>query len=123
MTNGLTTDGSGAASPANGLLARTFESWRAEFRTILEDHRREIHQRLEQIEREIEKKSDKEHVDLLLRSVHEDLSRHSEDIKNLYASVSRKVGIEALWRVVGLVLALGGLFGSVIGFLVSLLLT
>ena len=31
------------------MLARTFESWRAEFRNILEDHRREIQARLEKI--------------------------------------------------------------------------
>ena len=34
------------------MLARTFESWRAEFRSILEDHRREIQARLEKIERD-----------------------------------------------------------------------
>ena len=39
------------------LLVRTFEAWRSEFRGILEDHRREIQDRLEKIEREIEKKS------------------------------------------------------------------
>ena len=44
------------------LLVRTFEAWRSEFRGILEDHRREIQARLEKIEREIEKKSDKETV-------------------------------------------------------------
>lgn len=59
------------------LLARTFESWRAEFRTILEDHRREIQARLEKIEREIEKKSDKENVDLLVRNIQDDLRRHA----------------------------------------------
>ncbi len=42
------------------LLARTFESWRAEFRTILEDHRREIQARLEKIEREIKQALEEE---------------------------------------------------------------
>jgi predicted phage gp36 major capsid-like protein len=102
------------------LLARTFESWRAEFRSILEDHRREIQARLEKIEREIEKKSDKENVDLLARSIREELRRNSDDIKNLYAGLNNKLGIETMWKVVGLVLALGSVFGGIVGFLVHL---
>jgi len=102
------------------LLARTFESWRAEFRSILEDHRREIQARLEKIEREIEKKSDKENVDLLARSIHEELRRNSDDIKNLYAGLNNKLGIETMWKVVGLVLAFGSVFGGIVGFLVHL---
>jgi len=37
------------------LLAKTFDAWRAEFRTILEDHRRDIQNRLEMIEHRLEK--------------------------------------------------------------------
>jgi len=96
------------------LLARTFEAWRAEFRSILEDHRREIQARLEKIEREIEKKSDKENVELMVRAVRE------EDIKNLYAGLNRKMGTETMWKVVGLVLALSGVLGGIVGFLVRL---
>jgi hypothetical protein len=115
--------GSLSTSPLMGesLLARTFDAWRAEFRSILEDHRREIHLRLEQIEREIEKKSDKEHVDLLVRSIHADLRRHSDDIKNLYAGMNDKMGTETMWKVVGLVLGLGGLLGGLVGFAVRVL--
>lgn len=102
------------------LLARTFEAWRAEFRSILEDHRREIQARLEKIEREIEKKSDKENVDLLARSIREELRRNSDDIKNLYAGLNNKLGIETMWKVVGLVLTLGSVFGGIVGFLVHL---
>jgi len=102
------------------LLVRTFESWRAEFRSILEDHRREIQARLEKIEREIEKKSDKENVDLLARSIHEELRRNSDDIKNLYAGLNNKLGVETMWKVVGLVLALGSVFGGIVGFTVHL---
>jgi predicted phage gp36 major capsid-like protein len=100
------------------LLVRTFESWRAEFRSILEDHRREIQARLEKIEREIEKKSDKENVDLLVRSV---LHRHAEDIKNLQTGLNEKMGVETMWKVVGLVLTVGGAVGGVVGFVVHLL--
>ena len=103
------------------LLARTFDAWRAEFRSILEDHRREIHARLEQIEREIEKKSDKEHVELLVRTIHADLRRHSEDIKNLYSGLNDKMGTDTMWRVVGLVLTLGSVVGGIVGFVVHLL--
>ena len=115
--------GSFSAPPPSGeaLLVRTFDSWRAEFRSILEDHRREIHLRLEQIEREIEKKSDKEHVELLVRSIHADLRRHSDDIKNLYAGMNDKMGTETMWKVVGLVLGLGSLLGALVGFAVRAL--
>ena len=103
------------------LLVRTFESWRAEFRSILVDHRREIQARLEKIEREIEKKSDKENVDLLVRSVQDELHRHTEDIKNLQTGLNEKMGVETMWKVVGLVLTVGGAVGGVVGFVVHLL--
>jgi hypothetical protein len=102
------------------LLARTFDAWRAEFRSILEDHRREIQARLEKIEREIEKKSDKENVELMVRGIREELCRHAEDIKNLYAGLNNKMGTETMWKVVGLVLALSGVLGGIVGFLVRL---
>jgi hypothetical protein len=102
------------------LLARTFEAWRAEFRSILEDHRREIQARLEKIEREIEKKSDKENVELMVRGIREELCRHADDIKNLYAGLNNKMGTETMWKVVGLVLALSGVLGGIVGFLVRL---
>ena len=108
-------------SASEELLARTFENWRKEFRGILEDHRREIQDRLEKIEREIEKKSDKENVDLLVRSIHEELRRHAEDIKNLYADINDKLGVDTMWKVVGLVLTLGSVFGGLVGFLIHLL--
>jgi len=103
------------------LLARTFDSWRAEFRAILEDHRREIQARLEKIEREIEKKSDKENVDLVVRNIQGDLRRHSDDIKNLQTGLNQKMGVETMWKVVGLVLAISGAVGGVVGFLIRVL--
>ncbi len=106
---------------SESLLARTFDAWRAEFRSILEDHRREIHARLEQIEREIEKKSDKEHVDLLVRTIHADLRRHSDDIKTIYERLNDKMGTDTMWRVVGLVLTLGSVVGGIVGFVVHFL--
>ena len=103
------------------LLARTFDSWRAEFRAILEDHRREIQARLEKIEREIEKKSDKENVDLVVRNIQSDLRRHSDDIKNLQTGLNQKMGVETMWKVIGLVLAISGAVGGVVGFLIRML--
>ena len=103
------------------LLVRTFDAWRAEFRRILEDHRREIQDRLEKIEREIEKKSDKENVDLLVRGVQDELHRHTEEIKNLQKGLNEKMGVETMWKVIGLVLTLGSVFGGIVGFVVHLL--
>jgi hypothetical protein len=103
-------------------LAETFDTWRAEFRQILEDHRREIQNRLEKIEREIEKKSDKENVDLLARSIREELRRHTDDIKNLYVGLNEKMGVDTMWKVIGLVLTLGSAFGGIVGFTIHLLI-
>jgi len=102
-------------------LARVFDAWRAEFRRILEDHRREIQDRLEKIEREIEKKSDKENVDLLVRGVQDELHRHTEEIKNLQKGLNEKMGVETMWKVIGLMLMLGSVFGGIVGFVVHLL--
>ena len=107
--------------PGEAYLTRTFDVWRAEFRAILEDHRRDIQDRLEKIEREIEKKSDKENVDLLVGSLREDLRRHAEDIKAVSSQLQSKMGVETMWKVVTLVLALGGAIGGLIGFLLRAL--
>lgn len=104
------------------LLARTFDSWREEFKHILEGHRREIQARLEQIEREIEKKSDKENVDILVRNIHEELRRHAEELNRLHGRVSAKMGTDTMWKIVGLVLAIGTSIGGLIGFLINLLM-
>ena len=103
------------------LLAHTFESWRSEFRGILENHRREIQTRLEMIEHEIEKKSDKETVDLLVHGFQEDLRRQAEDIKTLETGLNGKMGVETMWKVIGLVLTLGGAMGGTVGFVIHLL--
>lgn len=96
------------------LLAQTFDAWRAEFRSILEDHRRDIQNRLEKIEREIEKKSDKENVELVVRGINDELARHAEEIKSLHTGLEGKVGVETMWKVVGLVVALGGIISGII---------
>ena len=103
------------------LLVRTFEAWRGEFRGLLEDHRREIQVRLEKIEHEIEKKSDKETVDLMVHSVQEDLHRQAEDIKALEAGLNNKMGVETMWKVIGLVLTAGATVGGVVGFVIHFL--
>ena len=87
---------------------------------VRSDHRREIQARLEKIEREIEKKSDKETVDLLVNSVQEDLRRHADDIKTLEAGLTNKMDVQTMWKVVGLVLTLGAAVGGLVSFLVQL---
>lgn len=101
------------------MLAKTFDQWRAEFREILEDHRRDIQSRLETIERRIEQKSDKESVDLIVRSIHDELGRHADEIKSLRSEVGSKVGTDTLWKIAGLVIALGGVLSGIISALVS----
>ncbi len=101
------------------LLAKTFDAWRAEFRTILEDHRRDIQNRLEMIEHRLEKKSDREYVDLIVRGVNEDLRQHAEEIKGLHTSLEGKVGVETMWKAVGLVVAVGGIISGVISAIIN----
>ena len=101
------------------LLAKTFDAWRAEFRLILEEHRRDIQNRLEKIEREIEKKSDKENVELVVRGINDELARHAEEIKGLHTSLEGKVGVETMWKVAGLVVALGGIISGIISAIIN----
>lgn len=101
------------------MLAKTFDAWRSEFRTILEDHRRDIQNRLEMIEQRIEKKSDREYVDLIVRGVNDDLRRHADEIKNLNAAMDGKVGTDTMWKVVGLVVTLGGIVSGIISAVIN----
>jgi hypothetical protein len=101
------------------LLAKTFDAWRSEFRSILEDHRRDIQDRLEHIEREIEKKSDKENVELIVRGINDELARHAEQIKDLNTGLDSKVGTDTMWKVVGLVVTLGGIVSGIISAIIN----
>ena len=101
------------------LLAKTFDQWRAEFRSILEDHRRDIQNRLEMIERRMEQKSDRENVDLVVREINEDLRVHAEEIKTLHAGLEGKVGVDTMWKVVGLVVTLGGIVSGIISAVIN----
>lgn len=95
------------------LLAKTFDQWRSEFREILEDHRRDIQSRLEIIERRMELKSDKESVDILVRGINEELSRHASEIRCLRTELNTKAGTDSLWKVAGLALTAAGLLSGI----------
>lgn len=96
------------------LLSKTFDQWRAEFRTILEDHRRDIQSRLEAIERKMDQKTDKEFVDVVVRGINAELESHAAEIKSLRAELTGKAGVESLWKVIGLALTAAGLFSGII---------
>jgi len=101
------------------LLAQTFDKWRAEFREILEDHRRDIQSRLETIERRIELKSDKESVDIIVRGINDELARHAQEIQSLKSEVKTKVGSDTLWKVVGAMITLGGVISGIVSSIIS----
>lgn len=101
------------------LLAKTFDQWRSEFRSILEEHRRDIQARLEHIEREIETKTDKENVSIIVRGINDELARHAEEIRGIHTALEGKVGSETMWKVVGLVITLGGIISGIISSIVS----
>lgn len=101
------------------LLAKTFDQWRAEFREILEDHKRDIQSRLETIERRIELKSDKESVDLIVRSINEELARHADDIKSIRTELNTKVESDTLWKTVGIIVTIGGVVSGIISALIA----
>lgn len=102
-----------------GGVALTFEHWHAEFRALLEEHRRDIQSRLERIEKELDRKSDKETVELMVSGVREDLRRHAEDIKCLYVGMNTKVSAETMWKVAGLALSLGGIIAGIVSFFLN----
>ncbi|MHB9037094.1 MAG: hypothetical protein ACYC64_10520 [Armatimonadota bacterium] len=101
------------------ILAQTFDKWRAEFREILENHRRDIQNRLEAIERRIELKSDKESVEIIVRGINDELGRHAEDIRSLKSEVKTKVSGDTLWKTAGLVIALGGIISGIVSSIIS----
>ena len=104
--------------PEEALLTRTFEAWRKEFRAILETHRQDIQHRLEKIEREIEKKSDKDTVDVLIRSLTDDVKRHGRALEQLAVEVGSKVDKETLWKFVGVCLSVLSVISSVLGYMI-----
>jgi len=87
------------------LLAKTFDVWRAEFREILEDHRRDIQTRLEKIERQIEQKSDKENVNLIVQGINDELTRHADEIKGIHTTLEGKAGTESLWKLAAIIVS------------------
>jgi hypothetical protein len=101
------------------ILAQTFDKWRAEFREILENHRQDIQNRLETIERRIELKSDKESVEIIVRGINDELGRHAEEIRSLKSEVKTKVSGDTLWKTAGLVIALGGIISGVVSSIIS----
>jgi hypothetical protein len=111
-----------AQTPESTLLTQTFEHWHTEFRALLEEHRRDIQSRLERIEKELDRKSDKETVELMVTGVREDLRRHADDIKCLYIGMGTKVSAETMWKVAGLMLSVGGIIAGIVSFLLNLLL-
>ena len=114
------------SEPTNTLtesfLSDNFNNWRNEFRSILENHRQDISNRLDRIERSLEQKSDKEHVQLIVTGIRQDLTRHAEEIDGLQTALNRKMGTETMWKIIGLVIALASGLGGLIGFLVTLVL-
>ena len=108
--------------PSESFFADIFGNWRDEFRSILENHRQDISNRLDRIERSLEQKSDKEHVQLLVTGIQQDLTRHAEEIDALQNALNRKMGTETMWKIIVLAIALASGLGGLIGFLVTLVL-
>lgn len=110
---------SAAGSKANACLPRPLMHGEQSSAQYLRNIGATSSGRLEKIEREIEKKSDKENVDLIVRGINDELARHAEEIKSLHAGLEGKVGVETMWKVVGLVVALGGIISGVISAIIN----
>lgn len=106
---------------AERMLGKLFGDWQRNMQTMLENHNRDIRDRLAKIEREIDKKSDKEQVEIMFQNTHRELKRQEEDINKIFASLNDKMGVATMWKIVGLVMALGSAFGGIIGFGISLI--
>ena len=103
------------------ILAKTFDAWRAEFRATLEEHRRDIQDRLEKIEHQIESKSDKECVALMVSGMNDELSRHTDEIMGIQTALEGKAGTENLWKLAAIIVAIGGVLSGIISTVVSYL--
>lgn len=103
------------------VLAKTFDAWRAEFREILEEHRKDIQNRLEKIERQIEQKSDKEYVALMVSGINDELARHTDEIKGIQTALEGKAGTESLWKLAVIIVAIGGVLSGIISAIVTYL--
>jgi hypothetical protein len=103
------------------LLAKTFDQWRAEFRGILEDHRKDIQSRLEKIEHQIEQKSDKENVTLIVQGINDELARHAEEIKGLHSALEGKAGTDSLWKLAAIIVTVCGILSGIISAVLSYL--
>jgi predicted phage gp36 major capsid-like protein len=96
------------------VLAKTFDAWRAEFREILEEHRKDIQNRLEKIERQIEQKSDKDYVALMVSGINDELARHADEIKGIHTALESKAGTDSLWKLAAIIVAVGGVLSGII---------
>lgn len=103
-------------------FTKVFDRWRSEIREILDSHKKDIAARLEQIERNLEKKSDKEHVELMVKAIQADLERHASELDEIQTLLSKKMGTETMWKIIGLGLTFASMLGGMIGFLISLAL-
>ena len=63
--------------------------------------------------------STRENVDLIVHGINDELSRHAEEIKGLHKDLEGKVGAETMWKVAGLVIALGGIISGVISAVIN----
>ena len=59
---------------------------------------------------------------MLVRGIHEELHRHTDEINRLHSRVGEKLGTEPMWKIAGFALAIGGTVGGLIGFLINLLM-
>ena len=103
------------------LLAKTFDQWRAEFRGILEDHRKDIQSRLENIEHQIEQKSDKENVTLIVQGINDELARHAEEIKGIHTAIEGKAGTDSLWKLAAIIVTVCGILSGIISAILNYL--
>jgi hypothetical protein len=58
-------------------------------------------------------------VDIIVRGINDELARHAEEIKSLHTGLECKVGVETMWKVVGLVVALGGIISGIISTVIN----
>ncbi len=100
----------------------SFDRLSQELRGILETHNRDIQARLTKIEKQIDERPDKDTVNLLNKNIQDDVIRQGEDITKLDAVIGKKMNTETMWKLMGLVLTVGTGFGSLIGFVIHILM-
>ena len=114
-------------------LAASLKEFEASVRQMLADHQKAIETRLAEqketlaarlgdISRLIEKKVDREYLDLQISMLNKEIDSLTADQRTAAVVLTKKAENETLWKVAGLTLTLGAIISGILQFIIHLLI-